>query len=128
MHRARSIGTLTNFAAIFVICAIALMGDQNHVTIGVEWLVVSIAAGFVYAYPWPTVRRASPTTLTALRFMTGSALYVGELVGSVMLISGAIAGLYVAAVSLTLLAAYSVSGAWLLVVGAHDEQGAASRR
>lgn len=71
-------------------------------------------------------RKSNHADSTALH--DGSALYVGELVGSVMLISGAIAGLYVAAVSLTLLAAYSVSGAWLLVVGAHDEQGAASRR
>jgi hypothetical protein len=103
------------------------MGNQNHITVGVPWLLVSISAAFVYAYPWPTARRASPSTSTLLRFMTGSALYVGELVGSVILISGAIAGLYVAAVSMTLLAAYSVSGAWLLVVGARNDGGQASR-
>jgi len=44
-----------------------------------------------------------------------------------MLISGAIAGLYVAAVSMTLLAVYSVSGAWLLPVGARTDSGEASR-
>jgi modulator of FtsH protease len=127
MHRARSIGTLTSFASIFVICALALMGDQNHVTIGIEWLLVSIGAALVFVYPWPTARRASPSTLTFVRFMTGNALYLGELVGSVMLISGAIAGLYVAAVSMTLLAVYAGSGAWLLLVGAHNDAGEASR-
>jgi len=127
MHRARSIGTLTNFAAIFVICALALIGDQNHVTIGVGWLLVSLGAALVYVYPWPTARRASPSTLTFLRFMTGSTLYAGELVGSLMLIGGVPAGLYVAAVSMTLLAAYSVSGAWLLLVGARTEGGNPSR-
>jgi hypothetical protein len=59
--------------------------------------------------------------------MTGSTLYAGELVGSVMLIGGVIAGLYVAAVSMTLLAVYSVSGAWLLLVGARTDGGEASR-
>src|SRR5690349_13475005 len=29
-HRYRSIGTLTNFAEIFVVCGLAVMGDQNH--------------------------------------------------------------------------------------------------
>jgi hypothetical protein len=127
MHRARSIGTLTNFASIFVICALALMGDQNHVTIGIEWLLVSIGAALVFVYPWPTARRASHSTLTFVRFMTGNTLYLGELVGSVMLISGAIAGLYVAAVSMTLLAVYAGSGAWLLLVGARNDAGEARR-
>jgi hypothetical protein len=121
MHRARSIGTLTNFGAVFVICALALMGDQTHATIGIEWLLVSIGAGFVYVRPWPTSHRADPSTSAFVRFMTGSALYLGQLVGSVMLLSGAIAGLYVAAASMTLLAAYSVTGAWLLVVGARKD-------
>jgi hypothetical protein len=53
--------------------------------------------------------------------MTGSALYLGEAVGAVLLISGLTAGLYVAASSMTLLAVYSVTGAWLLVVGARNE-------
>lgn len=121
MHRARSIGTLTNFGGIFVICAFALMGHQTHVTIGLAWLLVSIAAGFVYAYPWPTARQASRSRLTYARFMTGSALYLGEIVGAVLLVAGVKAGLYVAASSMTLLAVYSVTGAWLLVTGARDD-------
>jgi hypothetical protein len=28
--RYRAIGTLTNFAGIFVVCALVLMGGQNH--------------------------------------------------------------------------------------------------
>ena len=30
-HRYRAIGTLMNFAGIFVLCSLALMGGQNHV-------------------------------------------------------------------------------------------------
>lgn len=122
MHRARSIGTLTNFGGIFVVSAVALMGNQTHVSIAIAWLVVALTAGFVYVRPWPTTRLASPpTTLTSLRFATGSALYVGEIVGSILLLAGAMAGLYLAASAMTLLAVYSVTGAWLLVVGARVE-------
>jgi modulator of FtsH protease len=123
MHRARSIGTLTNFVGIFAISAAALMGEQTHVSIGIVWLFVSIGAGFVsHVRSWPTARRVSPPSrMTSVRFMTGSALYLGEAVGAVLLISGLTAGLYVAASSMTLLAVYSVTGAWLLVVGARNE-------
>ena len=45
-HRHRAIGTLTGFTAAFMICALALMGDQNEQEAGVEWLVISgVAAG-----------------------------------------------------------------------------------
>jgi hypothetical protein len=116
MHRARSVGTLTNFGGIFVVCALALMGGQGHAAIGVEWLVVSVAAGVVYAYPWPATMRARRSTLTVVRFTTGSALYLAEIAGALVLLLGIRTGLYVAAGSMTLLAAYSVSGAWLLLV------------
>jgi hypothetical protein len=119
-HRARSIGTLTNFAAIFLMSAVALMGDQSHVSIGIVWLLVSIGGGFVYDRPWPITRRASPSTLTTVRFVIGSALYVGLVVGAVLLLSGVTAGLYVAASSMIILTVYSVTGAWLLVAGARD--------
>jgi modulator of FtsH protease len=126
LHRSRSIGTLTNFGAIFLMSAVALMGDPSHVAIGIVWVLVSIAGGFVYDHPWPTTRRASPSTLTTVRFITGSVLYLGLVGGSVLLLAGAIAGLYPAASSMILLAVYSVTGAWLLVVGARDVVGEAS--
>jgi hypothetical protein len=122
MHRARSIGTLTNFGGIFLICAAALMGDQTHVSLGIVWLLVSLAAGFVYVRPWPTTRYVSPpSTVTSARIVMGTALYLGEVVGAVLILAGVTAGLYVAAASITLLAVYSVTGAWLLVLGARSE-------
>src|SRR4051812_24505689 len=72
MHRARSIGTLTNFAAIFLMSAVALMGGLSHVSIGIVWLLVAIGGGFVYGRPWPTTRRTSPSFVTTVRFVTGS--------------------------------------------------------
>lgn len=119
-HRARSIGTLANFGGIFVVSAVALMGAQTDVSIGLVWLLVSLGAGFVYARPWPTTRRAKPPP-SALRFLAGSALYVGEIVGAVLILSGVTAGFYIAASSLMLLTVYSVTGAWLLVVGTRTD-------
>src|SRR3954451_2243336 len=54
MHRARSVGTLTNFGAIFLMSAVALMGDQTDLSLGIVWLLVSIGGAFVYVRPWPT--------------------------------------------------------------------------
>jgi len=123
-HRYRAIGTLSNFGGIFVVCAFALMGGQNHVAVGTEWLLVSGAAGVVYISGYLRARTGggSRTTLSVLRTMTGAALYAGQVVGSAVLIAGYTAGLYVAAGAIVVLAAYSVSGAWLLLVGVHEGQ------
>jgi hypothetical protein len=42
--------------------------------------------------------------------------------GSVLLISGFVAGLYVASVAMVLSFAFFISGAWLLITGIHDKQ------
>jgi hypothetical protein len=41
-HKNRAIATMTGFTAVFMICAFALIGNQNYQWIGVEWLVVSL--------------------------------------------------------------------------------------
>ena len=123
-HRYRAIGTLSNFAGIFVLCALALMGGQNHVAIGTEWLVVSIAAGTVYVYGYLRARRegGSPSTLSLLRTMSGTMFYVALVVGAVVLLFDSTVGLYIAAVAMVILGVYSVSGAWLLVVAAYEDK------
>jgi hypothetical protein len=42
--------------------------------------------------------------------------------GSVLLISGFVAGLYVASVAMVLSFAFFISGAWLLITGIHENQ------
>ena len=52
-HRYRAIDTLTAMTGIFVICAFALIGGQDHRAVGIEWLVVaaiSIAVLFLTGY------------------------------------------------------------------------------
>ena len=36
-HRYRAIDTLSGMAGVFVICALVLMGGQDHVAVGIEW-------------------------------------------------------------------------------------------
>ncbi len=121
--RYRAIGTLTNFTGIFVVCALALMAGQNDVALGTEWLLVSTCAGAVYVYGYLRARTAgSATTLSVLRFVSGAGLYVAQIVGSVVFLLGAVAGLYVAAIAMVILAAYSVSGAWVLLVGVYQDE------
>ena len=123
-HRYQAIGTLTNFAGAFVVCALALMGGQNHVAVGVEWLLVAIGAGAVYVYGYVRARGAggSQTTLSLLRTVSGTAFYLAQITGSIVLALGATAGLYIAAVAMVILAAYSISGAWLLLIGVHHAE------
>jgi hypothetical protein len=121
MHRARSVGTLTNFAGIFVICALGLMGRQGHAAVGGEWLAVSVLAAVIYFYPLPAAW-ATHSPLTLVRFTVGGSLYLAEIVGALLLLLGVKGGVYVAAASMTFLAAYSVSGAWLLFISAGENR------
>jgi hypothetical protein len=41
-HKNRAVATMTGFTAVFMICAFALIGNQNYQRIGVEWLVVTL--------------------------------------------------------------------------------------
>ena len=102
------------------------MGDQGHAAIESEWLIVSSGAGAVYLYGYLRARSAggSPTTLSLLRAISGTFFYVALSAGSALFLFGATAGLYIAAFAMLTLGVDSVSGAWLLLLGAHaDERG-----
>jgi hypothetical protein len=123
-HRYRAIGTLAGFTAAFIMCALVLMGDQNHLVVGIEWLVVSTVAAAMYVYGYIQALKTgrSSAGLRLNRLVGGTACYIAEIVGAILLILGYIAGLYVAAIALTLLRAFMISGAWLLIVGVYRDQ------
>ena len=123
-HRRRAVGTLVGFAAIFVICALGVMGGQDHRAIGLEWLVVSAAAAVVYVYGYIQAIRLGESSvgLRSRRLVGGTALHVVEIVGAALLLSGYIAGLYVAAISMVGLLVYMISGAWLLIMGVSEQR------
>ncbi len=118
-HRFRAINMLAGFTSVFVISALALMGHQHSLALGVEWLVVSVIAlaintnGYVQAYRL----RSSLYALSLVRMIGGSACYLGQIVGSILLILGIEAGMYVGAVALIASFVYLISGAWLLILG-----------
>ena len=118
-HRYRAVGTLAGFTAIFVICGLAVMGGQDHRAVGLEWLVVSVVAAVVYVYGYVQALRRGDSSvgLRSYRLVGGTALHVAEIVGAALLLSGFVAGLYVAAIAMVSLLAFMISGAWLLIMG-----------
>jgi hypothetical protein len=108
-----------SFTAVFVISSLALMGHQTYRTLGIEWLIVSLLAavintnGYIQGYRLIGSRYA----LGLVRIVGGSACYLGQIVGALMLYFGSGAGIYVAAVALIVNFYFLVSGSWLLIVG-----------
>jgi modulator of FtsH protease len=123
-HTYRAIGTLAGFSAVFATCALALMGGQDHMAVGVEWLVVAGIATIIYAYGYVRAMRSgqSAVGLGIVRLLAGAACYVAEIVGAVLLMLGYVAGIYLAAIAMTALIAFMISGAWLLVAGVQRER------
>jgi hypothetical protein len=123
-HKNRAIATLTGFTAVFMICAFALIGNQNFRWIGVEWLIVSLVPAITYirVYIRATKTGRSSVGLSIGRFIVGTACYAAQIIGSALLISGYIAGLYVASVAMVLSFAFFISAAWLLITGIQEDQ------
>jgi hypothetical protein len=118
-HRYRAINMLSGFTAAFIICALSLMGAQTYRTIGIEWLIVSLLAttintnGYVQGFRLGSSRFA----LNGFRIVGGSACYLGQMIGAVMLCIDNGAGIYIGAVALIANFFFLVSGSWLLIVG-----------
>ena len=94
-HRYRAINMLSGFTSVFIVGSLALMGHQTHRTLGVEWLIVSLVAaaidtnGYIQAFRLPGTYALSP-----FRVLGGSACYLGQIIGSLVLYSGLRRGLY----------------------------------
>jgi hypothetical protein len=122
-HRYRAIGTLTGLSAVFMICAFAVMGGQNHQAVGAEWLVIASIAAAVYinGYVQALKGGSSSVGLGFRRLATGTACYIVEIIGTIILISGHIIGIYIASVAMVVYIPFTISGAWLLLVGVHQD-------
>jgi hypothetical protein len=123
-HKNRAVATMTGFTAVFMICALALIGNQSYQWIGVEWLVVSPVPTITYIRVYVRARKIgrSSVGLSIGRFIAGTACYLAQIIGSVLLIAGYVAGLYVASVAMVLSFAFFISGAGLLITGIHENQ------
>ena len=120
-HRYRAIGTLTGLALVFMRCALILMGGQNHVAVGIELLAVSVIGAVVYVMGYIRANQSGGRA-SKVRTTTGTTLYLTEFIGASLLISGSIAGLYIAAVAMVANTCYMITGAWLLVMGVYQSK------
>ena len=123
-HRYRAINMLTGFTAAFMICALVLMGGQAHQAVGTEWVVVASVAAVIYVHNYVQAAKQddSKAVLRPERLAGGVTCHLAEIVGAVVLISGHVAGLYVAAVGLIIYFAFVISGAWLLLVAVQEDR------
>jgi hypothetical protein len=120
-HRYRAINTLTGLALVFMRCALVLMGAQNHHAIGAELFVVSgiSAAIFVNGYA-KAITMSNGLTLS--RIVGGSLVHLAEMIGATLFFFGHVSGLYIAALAMVTNTCYMITAAWLLVIGAFDQQ------
>lgn len=118
-HRYRAINMLTGFASIFLFSALALMGHQSALAVGIEWLVVAVLALAIntYGYVQAFRLRSSLYALTLIRIVGGSLCYLAQLLGATLLICGAPAGITVGAIAVVATFVYLISGSWLLILG-----------
>lgn len=121
-HRNRAVGTLAGFTYSFILCGFALMGHPGNVALGIEWLVLSGIAGFVYVrgYIRASNDGGNRTALSLTRTVFGTACYLAQIAGSGLLIAGYGIGIYLAGGGMMLFFASLISGAWLLLIGICD--------
>ena len=120
-HRARTI--LAGLTAIFIRCALVLMGGQNAEAVAVELIVVLVV---VEAILYRSIRLAAQAADTAvlLRAIGSFACLVPEQVGAVVLFFGFSWGLYVVGLGMMSSFIFIVTGAWLLLVGVGIQEAA----
>ena len=118
-HRYRAIDTLSGMVGVFVICALVLMGAQDHRAVGIEWLVVAAISIAIYVHGYVQAVRlgGSVAWLRGRRVVVVAVIYLAQLVGAALLVAGHSTGLYIAAVAMVAALAFMITAAWLLVVG-----------
>ena len=118
-HRYRAINMLSGFTAVFIISCLALMGRQTYRTLGIEWLIVALLAaaantnGYIQGFRLSGSRYA----LNPVRVVGGSACYLVQIIGALVLYFGSAAGIYISAIAVIVNFCFLVSGSWLLIVG-----------
>ncbi|HXN04681.1 MAG TPA: hypothetical protein VN895_07600 [Candidatus Acidoferrum sp.] len=113
-HRARTI--LTGLTAVFIRCALVLMGGQNGQAVAVELIGVLL---IVEAILYNSIQQAARSADSGVLWRTiGSfSCLVLEQIGALILFAGNPAGLYVVGLGMMSSFIFMVTGAWLLLVG-----------
>ncbi len=113
-HRARTI--LSGLTAVFIRCALVLMGGQNGQAVAVELIVVLLVVEVIL---YSSIRQAAQSAdrSVLLRALGSFACLLLEQGGALILFSGNAAGLYLVGLSMMSSFIFMVTGAWLLLVG-----------
>ncbi|MGO9958603.1 MAG: hypothetical protein ACLP50_22000 [Solirubrobacteraceae bacterium] len=116
-HRARTI--LTGLTAVFIRCALVLMGRQSTHAIAAELFLVLIGVQFVLLRSLGDALRngSAPQAGVLLRTLGSLACLLVEQAGAVVLFLGNSWGLYAIGAGMIASFLFMVSGAWLLLVG-----------
>jgi hypothetical protein len=118
-HKYRTIDTLAGLTAVFVSCGLVLMPGQNHNAIGTELLILALAGATTFLFGFRQAFKFGSQP-SKQRLVIGTCIYLAEVTGAVILISGSLSGLYVAAVAIVVNVAFMISAAWLLVVSVYS--------
>jgi hypothetical protein len=123
-HKNRAVNMLIGFTAVFMASSFALIGNQYLRVVGLEWLILWFTATvlFIRGYVIALGSGMSSIGLTTPRLAGGTVCYVAEVIGAIFLILGYSAGLYIAAIGITILFAFLISGAWLLMIGIYEDR------
>jgi len=124
-HRARS--GVTAMTAVFMRCGLVLMAGQSGRAVAVEIFVVcaAVSVAGLLSY-WQVARRSEKVPQgSVLRTVGSTSCYGVEMLGAVVLFLGAVAGLYLIGVAMVAIFFFTISGAWLLLVGISEEEAAA---
>lgn len=113
-HRARTI--LAGLTAVFIRCALVLMGGQGAQAVALELIgVLVVVQVILYSSIRQAARSADRSVL--LRALGSFACLVLEQAGAVILFFGSAWGLYVVGLGMMSSFVFMVTGAWLLLVG-----------
>ena len=123
-HRARTI--LTGLTAVFIRCALVLMGGQNNQAIAVELIGVLVVVE-VILYSSIRSAAASADRGVLLRTVGSFACLVVEQGGALVFFFGSAWGLYVVGLGMMSSFIFMVTGAWLLLVGVGSREPAGAR-
>jgi hypothetical protein len=115
-HRARTI--LTGLTAVFIRCALVLMGGQTTRAVAVEIFVVLVGVEVILLRSLASaIRNSGAQPLVLFRTLGSLVCLLIEQAGAVILFFGGLWGLYAVGVGMMASFVFMVSGAWLLLVG-----------
>jgi hypothetical protein len=95
------------------------MPGQNHNAIGTELLILASAGAITFLFGFRQALKFGSQP-SKQRLVIGTCIHLAEVTGAVILISGSLSGLYVAAVAIVVNVAFMISAAWLLVVSVYS--------